>query len=128
MAKFAHPKGECAIASGVGKEGVIQVVSTSSSMSIEDIMQARASNNQPVFFQLYVNRDIEKSKILIRRAEKAGVKAIWITVDSAVIGKRERDERLKAEVNVGAVGMSELRRANCLRSVRTVAPSVRDSR
>jgi L-lactate dehydrogenase (cytochrome) len=108
MAKFAHLNGECTIASGVSKEGVIQVVSTSSSMSIEDIMEARVSNEQPVFFQLYVNRDMDKSKALIRRAEKAGVKAIWITVDLPVIGKRKKDERLKAEVNVGAVGRSDL--------------------
>ena len=104
MAKLAHPLGECAIASGVGKEGLIQVVSTSSSMSIEDIMSARVEKEQPVFFQLYVNRDINKSKALIRRTEQAGVKAIWITVDSAVIGKREQDERIRAKVTVGIVG------------------------
>ncbi|KAN0116872.1 cytochrome b2 [Hyaloscypha variabilis] len=104
IAKLAHPLGECAIASGVGKEGLIQVVSTSSSMSIEDIMYARVEKEQPVFFQLYVNRDINKSKALIRRAEQAGVKAIWITVDSAVIGKREQDERIRAKVTAGENG------------------------
>jgi len=100
MAKLAHPDGECAIATGVGKEDLIQVVSTSSSMSIEAIMAARVSETQPVFFQLYVNPDIEKSKALIKRAEKAGVRALWVTVDSPVIGKREMDERLKSQVVV----------------------------
>ena len=106
LARLAHPEGECAIAAGVGNEGLIQVVSTSSSMSIESIMSARVSNDQPVFFQLYVNKDIEKSKATIRRAEKAGVKALWITVDSPVIGKRERDERVKAQIQVGRSHLS----------------------
>ena len=75
-------------------------------MSIESIMAARVSNDQPVFFQLYVNKDIEKSKATIRRAEKAGVKALWITVDSPVIGKRERDERFKAQIQVGRSHLS----------------------
>ena len=101
MAKLAHPLGECAIASGVGKEGLIQVVSTSSSMPIEHIMNARVDKEQPIFFQLYVNQDINKSKALIRRAEQAGAKAIWVTVDSAVIGKREQDERIRAKLTVG---------------------------
>ena len=100
LARLAHPEGECAIAAAVGKEGLIQVVSTSSSMSIESVMEARVSKDQPVFFQLYVNNDLEKSKAAIRRAEKAGVKALWVTVDSPVIGKRERDERHKAQIQV----------------------------
>jgi L-lactate dehydrogenase (cytochrome) len=100
MAKLAHPDGECAIATGVGKEGFIQVVSTSSSMSIEAIMAARVSENQPILFQLYVNKDIRESKALIQRAEKSGVRALWVTVDSPVIGKREMDERLRSQVVV----------------------------
>lgn len=99
LGKYAHPQAECALAAGAGKEGLIQVIPTSPSMSIEAIVGARISEAQPQFFQLYVNRDHEKAQALIRRVEKLGVSSLWITVDSAVLGKRERDDRLKAEVS-----------------------------
>ncbi|KAG9788302.1 L-lactate dehydrogenase (cytochrome) [Exophiala dermatitidis] len=97
LAKYAHPDAECNFASGAGKEGIIQVIPTSPSMSIEKIIAARVSKKQPVFFQLYLNRDSEKAEALIRRVEALGVSAIWLTVDSPVLGKRERDDRLKAQ-------------------------------
>ncbi|KAJ4545712.1 hypothetical protein HRR78_005986 [Exophiala dermatitidis] len=97
LAKYAHPDAECNFASGAGKEGIIQVIPTNPSMSIEKIIAARVSKKQPVFFQLYLNRDSEKAEALIRRVEALGVSAIWLTVDSPVLGKRERDDRLKAQ-------------------------------
>ncbi|KAG9583810.1 L-lactate dehydrogenase, partial [Aureobasidium melanogenum] len=103
LAKLVHPSGECAIAAAVGKEGCIQVVNTVSSMPIEDIMHARASKNQIVFWQLYADKDLEKSKSFIKRVERAGVAAIWLTVDSPVVGNRERDERSKSVVDVSSI-------------------------
>ncbi|KAI5215605.1 L-lactate dehydrogenase [Aureobasidium subglaciale] len=100
LAKLVHPSGECAIATAAGKEGCIQVVNTVSSMPIEDIMNARISKDQPVFWQLYADKDLEKSKAFIKRVEKAGVAAIWLTVDSPVVGNRERDERSKSVADI----------------------------
>ncbi|RMZ32102.1 hypothetical protein D0859_03776 [Hortaea werneckii] len=96
LAKLVHPAGECAIAAADGKEGIIQVVNTVSSMPIEAIMDARVSKDQTVFWQLYADKDLEKSEAFVRRVEKAGVKSIWLTVDSPVVGNRERDERSKS--------------------------------
>lgn len=102
LAKLVHPLGECAIAAANGKEGIIQVVNTVSSMPIEAIMDARVSEDQVIFWQLYADKDLTtKSKALVERVEKAGVKAIWLTVDSPVVGNRERDERLKSVADVG---------------------------
>ncbi|KAJ5179961.1 hypothetical protein N7492_003171 [Penicillium capsulatum] len=98
IAKLAHPDGECALAAAAGKEGLAQVLANGSSMPIEKVMQSRVSDEQPLFFQLYVNRDMQKSVEMVRRAEKAGARAIWITVDSPVVGKREMDERLNLSV------------------------------
>lgn len=100
IAKLAHPDGECALARAAGKEGIAQVLANGSSMPIEKLIQSRVSEEQPLFFQLYVNRDIQKSVEMVRRAEKAGARAIWITVDSPVVGKREMDERLNLSVTV----------------------------
>ncbi|KAJ5637793.1 hypothetical protein N7490_007672 [Penicillium lividum] len=98
IAKFAHPDGEYALAAAAGKEGLAQVLANGASMPIERVMEARTTADQPLFAQLYVNRDINKSVDTIRRAVKAGAQAIWITVDSPVVGKREMDERLNLSV------------------------------
>lgn len=100
IAKLAHPDGECALAAAAGKEGIAQVLANGASIPIERVMEARTSPKQPMFAQLYVNRDISKSVETVRRAVKAGAQAIWITVDSPVVGKREMDERLNLSVTV----------------------------
>lgn len=56
LARLVHASGECAIAAAAGKEGVIQVVNTVSSMPIEAIMDARVSNDQVIMWQLYAVR------------------------------------------------------------------------
>jgi len=103
LAKLVHPDGECAIAAACGKEGIVEVVNTVSSMPIEDIMAARINTEQPVFWQLYVDKDLRKSEAFVNRVQKAGVSAIWLTVDSPVVGKRERDDRSQAKLRVSSV-------------------------
>ncbi|PWY67028.1 L-lactate dehydrogenase [Aspergillus eucalypticola CBS 122712] len=98
IAKFAHPDGECAMAVAAGEEGLAQVLANGSSMSIDAVRAAGIHPNQPLFQQVYVNKDIQKSEETVRRAVKAGASGFWITVDSPVVGKREMDERLNLEV------------------------------
>jgi isopentenyl diphosphate isomerase/L-lactate dehydrogenase-like FMN-dependent dehydrogenase len=100
LAKLAHPEGECALAAAAGREGLVQVLANGSSMPIEQVMRSRTTPDQPIFQQLYVNKDIQKSVETVRRAERAGARAIWITVDSPMVGKREMDERLNLSVTV----------------------------
>ncbi|CAP80956.1 Pc12g13290 [Penicillium rubens Wisconsin 54-1255] len=100
LAKLAHPQGECALAAAAGKDRLVQVLANGSSMPIEQVMKSRTSPSQPIFQQLYVNKDIKKSVETVRRAERAGASAIWITVDSPMVGKREMDERLNLRVTV----------------------------
>lgn len=49
----------------------------------------------PFLFQLYLNKQKEKSRETLRMAESLGMKAIFLTVDAAGRGKRESDERLR---------------------------------
>ena len=100
LAKLAHPEGECALARAAGKEGLAQVLANGSSIPIENVRESRVNDDQPLFCQLYVNRDIRRSEEYIRRAEKTGASAIWLTVDSPVVGKREMDERVNLAVQV----------------------------
>lgn len=67
---------------------------------MEDIVAA-GKINQPFFFQLYVNSDRSKTEALLRGAKGLGVKAVLVTVDAPVPGKREADERI-ATANVSS--------------------------
>jgi L-lactate dehydrogenase (cytochrome) len=53
--------------------------------------------------QLYVNTERHKTETLLRSAKELGVKAILVTVDAPIPGKREADERIAAENITSAV-------------------------
>lgn len=59
--------------------------------------------DQTHFLQLYVNTDRSKTTALVKGAREAGVKAVFVTVDAHIAGKREADERLKVDVPVKSV-------------------------
>jgi 4-hydroxymandelate oxidase len=89
--KLAHPDGECATAQGAISADTVMVLSTSSSTSLEDV---RASQpNLKLWFQLYLFQDLEVSLDVVRRAEAVGAKALVLTVDTPILGRRERDIR-----------------------------------
>ncbi|TKA73506.1 hypothetical protein B0A55_05501 [Friedmanniomyces simplex] len=92
LARMIHPEAEKALGRAAKATGIIEVLSTSASHPVEDIV-AQAPDH-PFFFQLYVNRERKKSEEVIAKAERLGFKAIFVTVDAAGRGKRESDERL----------------------------------
>ena len=71
------------------KMGTCMVVSTFSTVSLEDIAQD-AEGHGLRWFQLHAVKDMELNKELVLRAEKAGYKAIAITVDTPAVGNRSR--------------------------------------
>ncbi|KAI8625335.1 FMN-dependent dehydrogenase-domain-containing protein [Xylariaceae sp. FL1651] len=103
MGKLFHPEGERELGRGAQSLGIPQCVSTSCSFPLPEVMDAveekksADGTNVPVFFQLYVDKDRRKSEDLLRVVAERGVKAIFVTIDAPVIGKREADERLKAD-------------------------------
>jgi L-lactate dehydrogenase (cytochrome) len=90
LLRVAHTEGELAVARAAGKVGAVFVVSTSSNWSIEEIAEVATG---PLWFQLYLWRDREVVRSLVERAKQADYKAMVVTVDLQVIGKRERDLR-----------------------------------
>ena len=86
----AHPSGELASARAAGGADTIMGLSTASSYSIEEVAEV-ATN--PLWFQLYFFQDRELTEILVRRAEKAGYKAMMLTVDNLGANSREREYR-----------------------------------
>jgi 4-hydroxymandelate oxidase len=87
---LAHPDGERAAARAAGTAGTLMVASTLSTCSLEEIADAATG---PLWFQLYVYKDREVTRELVQRAETAGYTAIVLTVDTPLLGRRERDIR-----------------------------------
>lgn len=67
------------------------VNSTISTTCLEDV--AKVNSNGLLFFQLYVYKDRKLTQSLVRRAESAGFKALVLTVDAPLFGRRRADER-----------------------------------
>lgn len=80
--------GEIHMARAAQKFGIPFTLSTMSICSIEDLVEAGI---EPFWFQLYVMRDREFMKDLIRRAKAANCSALVVTVDLQVLGNRHRD-------------------------------------
>jgi len=76
-----HPGAERDTARAADAAGAGMVVSTLSSLPLEDLAKAGVS---PRWFQLYVQRSREATLDLVRRAEAAGYSALVLTVDAAV--------------------------------------------
>ena len=87
---LGHPEGELAAARAAGAAGTLMVVSTTASSSIEEVA---AQATGPLWFQLYVYRDRDITRGLVRRAAAGGYRAIVLTVDMPRMGRRERDLR-----------------------------------
>lgn len=63
---------------------------------------AAGQPGQSFFLQLYVNVDRRKTEAQLKSAKRLGVKAIFVTVDAPVLGKREADERISAQGETSA--------------------------
>ncbi len=94
MQRMAHHDGELATARAAHHMKVPMILSSWSTTSIEDVAQANGDGLR--FFQLYVYRDRAVTLQLVRRAEAAGYRALIVTVDTPILGKRSRS---KAEID-----------------------------
>lgn len=87
---LAHPEAECETARGAGMSRALMIASSFSNRSLEEIAQAASG---PLWLQLYLYRNLDITGKVVKRAEAAGYKAIVLTSDTPVLGKRERDLR-----------------------------------
>ncbi|XP_043927426.1 hydroxyacid oxidase 2-like [Protopterus annectens] len=88
---LAWHDGELSTARASGAMNVCYITSTNSTYSVEEI--ADAAPNGLHWLQLYVFRERKLSEQLVRRAEAAGYKALVLTVDAPLVGKRRADIR-----------------------------------
>ena len=99
LARLGHPDGELCLARGAARHNIPYCVSTASSVSAEELSQCLKdeAGGGALLFQLYVKKKESETRELIRQARALGFKALVITVDTPVVGKREEDDRYKAE-------------------------------
>jgi len=82
-----NPDGELATARAAKAKKHLQVLSTVTTTSVEDVNAARG---EPVWFQLYQRDDWGQTKELLKRVEAAGCPALVFTVD--LLGGRNMEQ------------------------------------
>ncbi len=85
-----HPQGELAVANAARTRNHLQILSTVTTTSVEDVTEARGA---PVWYQLYPTSNWTVTQALLRRAEAAGSPVVVLTVDNPASGNRETVER-----------------------------------
>ncbi|CAH0003690.1 unnamed protein product [Clonostachys byssicola] len=93
--KLAHPDGEVATSRAAAANGVPMALSCYSSTSLEDVIAQGTGN--PYIMQMTLFKDLSVSEMIIKRAEAAGYKALFVSVDLPILGTRLQEHRSKFE-------------------------------
>jgi isopentenyl diphosphate isomerase/L-lactate dehydrogenase-like FMN-dependent dehydrogenase len=102
--RVAHPDGEVGMARAAHAAGTAICLSTLSTSTPAEVAATGSSR----WFQLYVFRDEGVTRELVAQARDNGFTALVLTVDTPVLGRRERDFRtgftIPGHVKVAALG------------------------
>jgi len=90
LQRMAHTDGELATARATTSVKTVFTVSTLSSVCVEDI---RPACGFAPWFQIYVHQDRSLTEAMLARVSACGYGALVLTVDTPVLGRRERDVR-----------------------------------
>ena len=104
--RMAHADGESGVARAAQAAGIIQVLSTMASETLEEVA---AASNATKWFQLYCYKERDITVDLVHRAEAAGYAALCLTVDVPYLGRREREVRAGFHAPPG-IGIANLAR------------------
>jgi len=88
--RLLHAEGECAAARAAGDAGTVYCLST---RATTDLAEVAACARGPVWFQLYVGGDREHCGRVLARVAEHGFRAVVLTIDLPVAGRRERELR-----------------------------------
>jgi isopentenyl diphosphate isomerase/L-lactate dehydrogenase-like FMN-dependent dehydrogenase len=87
-----HDEGEVASARAAKAGNHLQILSTATSLGVEDVTAGRGA---PLWYQLYATNKWEVAQALVQRAEKAGALAVAVTVDRSGGRNQETSFRLR---------------------------------
>jgi isopentenyl diphosphate isomerase/L-lactate dehydrogenase-like FMN-dependent dehydrogenase len=122
MSGLSHWSGEMGTAQACERAGTRAVISTAASYSPEEIAAATAEDH---FFQLYPHADAttgarEMTGRFIQRADSSGFRALFVTVDSPMVGNREAERKAGMTVSM-MPEVSPARMLNAISKPRWVA-------
>ena len=84
-----HPEADLAVAKAASATGVPMAFSNQASVSMEECASAMGDGVR--WFQLYWSKSDELVASLVKRAEECGCRAIFVTLDTTMLGWRIRD-------------------------------------
>jgi isopentenyl diphosphate isomerase/L-lactate dehydrogenase-like FMN-dependent dehydrogenase len=87
--KAFHPEGEIATARAAQASRALQILSTVTTSSVEDVTAARGA---PIWYQLYSTNKWEATEKIVKRAQAAGCPVLVFTVDLPVGRNTETQE------------------------------------
>ena len=119
--RVAHPDGEVGMARAAHAAGTVMCLSTMATSTPAEL----AATGVQRWFQLYVFRDEGITREVVGRVVDAGFTALVLTVDTPVLGRRERDFRtgfvVPPERPVASLGQGGL---SPLEAFSLISPSV----
>jgi 4-hydroxymandelate oxidase len=89
LQRMAHPDGELATAAACARAGTLMTVSTTATVPLAQV--AAVAPDSAKWFQLYQVHGPAYTDDLVRRAADAGYRALVLTVDLPILGRRLRD-------------------------------------
>jgi 4-hydroxymandelate oxidase len=92
--RMFHPQGELAVARAARARKHMQILSTATTTSVEEVAQALGT---PPWYQLYMPLKWENTEKLVKRVEDAGCPALAWTVDLLGGRNTETDKRFRAQ-------------------------------
>jgi L-lactate dehydrogenase (cytochrome) len=90
LTRLIHPAGERAVAKVAEAAGIPYCLSSFSGYHVDEL---REVSNGSLWYQLYLAGGREVAEASLERARKAGFAVLLVTVDTNVLGIRERDVR-----------------------------------
>jgi lactate 2-monooxygenase len=87
--EMMHPEADLAVARAMRALNLPMIISSQASFPMEEI--AKANGDGPRFYQLYWGKSDALAESFVKRAEAIGCRAIFITLDTLVLGWRPRD-------------------------------------
>lgn len=91
MQCLAHPDGELATARACKNANIVMGLSSFATNTLEDVAAENGSN--PHVLQLYLFEERHHTIKMLKRAKAAGYKAVFLTVDTPMLGRRNLDLR-----------------------------------
>jgi lactate 2-monooxygenase len=90
--EMMHKEADLAVARAAARLGLPMIISSQASYPMEEIAKANGAGGR--FFQLYWGKSDAISESFVKRAEACGCAAIFITLDTTILGWRPRDLNL----------------------------------